>query len=66
MLTNCQQVASLIYGFNHRKLARTGKYAHTLTNMPSFTGLNVKLCSTEILIPYSKFTHSFIHPLNNY
>lgn len=65
MLTKCQQVASLIYGFNHRKLARAGKCAHTLTNMPSFTGLNIKLCSTKILILYSKF-YSFIRPLNNY
>ena len=40
MLTKCQQVASLIYGFNRRKLARAGKCAHTLTNMPRFKGLN--------------------------
>lgn len=66
MLTNCLQVASLIYDFNHRKLARAGKCTHTLTNMPSFAGLNVQLCSTEILIPCPEFTHSFIRPLSNY
>lgn len=66
MLTKCQQVVSLIYSFNHRKLARAEKCAHTLTNMPNFTGFKVKFCSTELLILYSKFTHSFIPPLYNY
>lgn len=43
MLTNCQQVASLIYSFNHRELERARECADALTSMPRFTGINTAL-----------------------
>lgn len=47
MLPKCQQVASLIYGFNHTKLARAGKCAHILTNMPSFKDLTLNFAQLK-------------------
>lgn len=63
MLTKCQQVASLIYGFNHRKLARAGICAHTLTNMPSFKGLKLNFAHWNINTIFKVlFIFSFIYP----
>lgn len=59
MLTMCQQVASLIYGFNHRKLDRVWKHACTSTTTLGFIGLNIGLQLSKILILHLMF-HSFI------